>query len=292
VIGLTTQTIQPSISDESQVPAWEWPWWRTTRQDFIILPWFILIHVTAVAGLILFPLPGWRVLLGALALAWIGGIGTTVCYHRALAHRALRLHPVVRAILIFFAMFNGSGSPITWAASHRVHHANADTPGDISSPVHGFWWAHSRWLWQAESPSIARYCPDLDRFSYRIWRYMQPAILTLSYFGGLYFGLAAFFWLGAIRLVFSLQAQCFVNSVCHTEPGTPIGEDSSRNVGWLGVMHFFQGENWHRNHHARPGSARLGLTWRQPDVGYAVICILERLGLVSDGRRSRTLPWS
>ena len=55
---------------------------------------------------------------------------------------------------------------------------------------------------------------------------MQPAILTLSYFGGLYFGLAAFFWLGAIRLVFSLHAQCFVNSVCHTEPNTPLGEDS------------------------------------------------------------------
>ena len=114
----------------------------------------------------------------------------------------------------------------------------------------------------------------------------------MSYFGGLYFGLAAFFWLGAIRLVFSLHAQCFVNSVCHTEPDTPMGEDSSRNVRWLALMHFFQGENWHRNHHARPGLARLGWTWRQPDVGYLVICILEKLGLVSDVRRSRTLSSS
>ncbi len=88
-----------------------------------MLPWFILIHLTAAAGLILFPLPGWRIFLGALALAWIGGIGTTVCYHRALAHRALRLHPLAGAILTFFAMFNGSGSPNTWVASHRVHHA-------------------------------------------------------------------------------------------------------------------------------------------------------------------------
>jgi stearoyl-CoA desaturase (delta-9 desaturase) len=68
-----------------------------------------------------------------------------------------------------------------------------------------------------------------------------------------------------------------------------MGEDSSRNVRWLALMHFFQGENWHRNHHARPGSARLGWTWRQPDVGYIVICILEKLGLVSDVRRSRSL---
>jgi fatty-acid desaturase len=275
------------VSHQLPVPGWEWPWWRTTRHDVMVLPWVILIHLTALVGLILFPLPGWRVFVGAVGFAWIGGIGTTVCYHRALAHRALRLNAVVRAILIFFAMFNGSGSPITWAGSHRVHHAHADTSQDVSSPVHGFWWAHLRWLWQAESPSIARYCPDLNHFAYRIWRPMQPAILALSYFGGLYFGPAAFFWLGAIRLVFSLHAQCFVNSVCHSEPNTPFGKDSSRNVSWLAMMHFFQGENWHRNHHARPASARLGLTWRQPDMGYVVVCILEKMGLVSDVRRSR-----
>jgi len=103
----------------------------------------------------------------------------------------------------------------------------------------------------------------------------------------LYFGLAAFFWLGAIRLVFSLHAQCFVNSVCHSEPDIPFGEDSSRNVRWLAAMHFFQGENWHRNHHARPGIARLGWSWHQPDVGYALICILEIIGLVSEVRRIR-----
>jgi fatty-acid desaturase len=58
----------------------------------MVLPWFILIHTTAFVGLILFHLPGWRVVAEALALAWIGGIGTTVCHHRALSHRALRLN--------------------------------------------------------------------------------------------------------------------------------------------------------------------------------------------------------
>jgi stearoyl-CoA desaturase (delta-9 desaturase) len=105
----------------------------------------------------------------------------------------------------------------------------------------------------------------------------------------LYFGLAAFFWLGAIRLVFSLHATCFVNSICHRDPETPVGEDSSRNVRWLGLMQFFQGENWHRNHHARPAQARLGWSWRQPDVGYAVICVLEKIGLASDVRHAQRL---
>jgi fatty-acid desaturase len=264
----------------------EWPWWRTTKDDFLVLPWVILIHVTAVVGLILVPFPGWRVLLGAIALAWIGGIGTTVCYHRALAHKALRLHPYVTAILTFFAVFNGSGLPVSWVASHRAHHAYADTEQDVSSPVwHGFWWAHLRWLWQCETPSVVRFCPELDRPLFRIWRPLQPTILAISYFSGLYFGLAAFFWLGAIRLVFSLHAVCFVNSICHRNPDAPAGEDSSRNVQWLGLMQFFQGENWHHNHHERPAMARLGRDWRQPDVGYVVICALEKIGLVSDVRR-------
>ncbi len=271
-------------------PGSDWPWWRSTREDVVVMPWFALIHLTGLVGLILVPLPGWKVFSGAVALAWIGGIGTTVCYHRSLAHRSLRLNPVVEGILIFFAMFNGSGSPITWVAAHRVHHAHADTPEDVSSPkLHGFWWAHLLWMWQSEPPSIERYCPDLNQVKYRIWRRLQPFVLILSYFGGLYFSLAAFFWLGAIRLVFSLHAQCFVNSICHSEPGTPIGEDSSRNVRWLALMQFFQGENWHRNHHARPALARLGRTWRQPDVGYVVIYLLEKVRLVADVRRARSL---
>jgi len=49
-------------------------------------------------------------------------------------------------------------------------------------------------------------------------------------------------------------------------------------------MHLFQGENWHRNHHARPGSARLGWNWRQPDGGYVFILALEKLGLATNVR--------
>jgi fatty-acid desaturase len=266
---------------------WEWPWWRMTREDAVILPWIVLIHITALVGLILCPLPGWPVLLGAIALAWIGGLGTTVCYHRAVAHRALTLKPWALMVLTFFAVFNGSGKPLSWVAGHRQHHASADTDNDISSPRHGFFWSHLRWLWQAGIPDSVRFCPDLDSAKYRIWKYLQPPVLALSYFGGLYFGWRAFFWLGSIRLVFALHAQCFVNSVCHTEPTAALGEDSSRNVHWLAAMQFFQGENWHRNHHARPGSAQLGWGWRQPDFGYLTICALEKIGAATDIRRLR-----
>ena len=146
-----------STTENLKTEPWNKPWWFAAGRDISILFWVCLIHITAVIGLVLYPIPGWRVLLGAIALVFIGGLGTTVGYHRAIAHRSLKLNPWARGVLIFFAMFNGSGAPTTWAAGHRLHHAKADTPEDISSPVWGgFWWAHCDGCGRQESlPSIA-----------------------------------------------------------------------------------------------------------------------------------------
>src|SRR5262245_59738909 len=97
----------------------------------------MLIHILAVVGIVLFALPGWKVFLATFALTAMGGLGTTVGYHRGLSRRAVKLNPVVEQILIFFAVFNGSGAPSTWIADHRDHHANSDTICDVSSPRHG-----------------------------------------------------------------------------------------------------------------------------------------------------------
>lgn len=225
-------------------------------------------------------------IVATVTLGWLGGLGVTVGYHRALAHTALRLNPVVRHILIFFAMFNGSGSPDSWTANHRQHHARVETPEDISSPwVGGFWWSHLRWLWQAGNVPLDRWCPDLDKPQYRFWNRMQIPMLAVSVFGGLVFGWAAFFWLGPMRLVVSLHAQCFVNSIAHMREGRKPGEDSSQNILWLAPLHFFQGENWHGNHHAKPSSAKFGWKFWQVDFGWYAIVVLERLGLAKAVKR-------
>lgn len=246
----------------------------------------MLIHVTSIVGLIFYPWPGISIAVAAYALYFLGGLGTTVAYHRALAHRALKLHPIVECPLVAFAIFNGSGTPATWSANHRNHHANADTVRDISSPrIGGFWWSHLRWLWQASCSPVDRWAPDLDTPYWRFWTRAQVPILALSFFGGLLISPAAFFWLGAIRLTVSLHAQCFVNSLAHMKKGVAPGEDSSQNLASLGLVHSFQGENWHRNHHAEPNSARLGRGWAQIDLGWVLIVTLEKLGLATKVRR-------
>lgn len=265
---------------------WEMPIWRASKGNGPVLFYLVLVHALALIGLVLYPLPSLNVLAVAVAICLIGGIGTSVCYHRSLSHRAVRLNPVVEGILIFFTIFNASGEPIGWVANHRHHHAKSDTEEDVSSPRHGgFWWAHIRWIYQWSGSEASRWCPDMDRPRYRFWKRVQIPIIAVSMLSGGLLGWEGFFWIGAIRLVYALHLQMFVNSLLHMTPGLPEGVDSSRNIWWLGPLQIGAwGENWHRNHHSDANAARFGRAWYQFDVGWYVIRGLKGLGLATDVR--------
>jgi len=273
----------------NEMRPWEQPFWTPARGKSIVFSYLIVIHILALVGVVLFPLPSMRILGLTLLLIALGGFGTTIAYHRTLAHRSLKLNKVIEHMLIFWAVFNGSGAPASWVAYHRLHHARADTPEDISSPGQGgFWWAHLRWLYQTAPADTKKWCPDLARGTHRYWSIAEGPLVLFSLVCGLALGWQGFFWLGAIRLVYSLHMQCFVNSLTHM--GHSEDGDSSKNVWWLGPLQLTAwGENWHRNHHQNAGSARFGLHRWQTDIGWYLICALEAAGLASNVRRPRDL---
>ena len=280
------QTEVGTVRSEMARP-WERPFWQPAPKKGMVLLYLVLIHVLAVVGLVLYPLPSWKVLGLTLAFTALGGLGTTVCYHRLLAHRTLKVNKFVEQLLIFSAVFNGSGAPASWVAYHRHHHSRTDTPDDISSPKQGgFWWAHLRWLYQSAPADPQKWCPELTRGIYKFWTYAEGPVIALSLCAGLVLGWQGFFWAGAIRLVYSLHMQCLVNSLTHL--GEAEEGDSSQNVWWLGPLQLTAwGENWHHNHHTNAGSARLGLRWWQTDIGWYFICALETVGLAHGVKRPR-----
>ena len=79
--------------DETEAGASREPWRRSwlyrARGETPVLLWIVAIHALAGVGLVLLPLPPVAVWPIAVALLWIGGMGTTVAYHRALAHLSL-----------------------------------------------------------------------------------------------------------------------------------------------------------------------------------------------------------
>lgn len=281
-----------TASAQDLIKPWQRSWFYCAPGEVVTLSWILGLHLVVIVGLATLPAPPFGAVMLAGAAAFVGGLGTTVCYHRALAHRSLRLHPIIEQALICAAMLNGSGKPATWVAMHRLHHATSDREDDISSPHQGgFWWAHLRWLWQAEQARSMHLVPDLQDRRYHFWSRAQIPILAVSAFGGLLWPgehlvdvLAAALWIGPIRLLYSLHVQCSVNSICHL--GSMSSQrGSSRNVSWLTLFHLGQGENWHANHHGRPADARLGRGW-QVDLGWWMVRLLQLCGLVKHVRSS------
>ena len=284
-------TAEAPVPTLASARPWEAPWWRADPSQRLIFFYLIVLHSLAVVGLVLYPRPSVPVLVTALAFAVLGGFGSTVAYHRALAHKALRLHPWIEQPLIFFAVFNGSGAPRSWVANHRLHHAMADRDEDISSPKHGFWWSHLRWLYQRPDADAGRYCPDLQAPRYAWWTGAQPFVVALSILAFAPFGMEYLVWAGVLRLLFSLHGQCCVNSVAHMGRDPQGSWGVPQNVWWLGPLQLGAwGENWHANHHDEASSARLGRGAWQVDVGWGLIRVLETAGLATSVRRPRAAP--
>ncbi|WP_409327461.1 hypothetical protein [Variovorax atrisoli] len=61
-----------------------------------------------------------------------------------------------------------------------------------------------------------------------------------------------------------------------------------RNIPWTSLLTM--GESWHNNHHAYPGSARLGLAPGEWDPGWWMLRLFERCGLAWELRQPESLP--
>ncbi len=60
-----------------EVPALKSSLWPSGFGGFLVFVWLVVIHLTAVLGLAMYPLPGWRLLLRFTALAFFGGCGSS-----------------------------------------------------------------------------------------------------------------------------------------------------------------------------------------------------------------------
>ena len=243
------------------------------------------IHIGALAAFVP-QLFSWSALAAAAVLMYLtGALGVTLCYHRTLTHRGLRLRKPVEYALAILGALALQGDPIRWVATHRKHHAHSDTQGDPHGRNIGFRWAHVRWLYKPNdamptNDELRRYAPDL---------YAQPFYRALQYLHGpLQLALAAaLFAIGGwpwviwgifVRLVVSYHATWLVNSAAHSLGYRSFRtSDLSTNCWWVALLSW--GEGWHNNHHAFPYSARHGLRWFEIDLTWWSVKFLALLRL-------------
>src|SRR5258708_12319320 len=99
------------LSVTQQERAWDRPFWKPVHGKEGVFAYIVLIHTLAVVGLILFPVPSLKVVGMTLLSIALGGLGTTVCYHRMLSPKTLKTNPFVEQFFIFLPAFNSPPHP-------------------------------------------------------------------------------------------------------------------------------------------------------------------------------------
>jgi len=118
-------------------------------------------------------------------------------------------------------------------------------------------------------------------FLEKTWMWQQlPWALLLFYFGGI----AWVVWGISVRIFVSISGHWLVGHFAHNEGHRDWHINGAAvqgyNIKFAGLISM--GESWHNNHHAFPGSAKLGLSKGQADPGWWVLTVLGNLGLVWD----------
>lgn len=244
-------------------------------------------------------LPWWGYVVVALALTHITIAAVTIFLHRAQAHRALDLHPIISHFFRFWLWLTTSMITKQWVAVHRKHHAKCETADDPHSPqVLGL----SKVLWQgaelygsatADRAVLAQYghgTPDdwLEREIYtrrNLWGIALMFAIDLVLFGPI--GIT----LWAVQMIWiPFFAAGVVNGIGHYWGYRNFtSEDASTNIAPWGIL--IGGEELHNNHHAYGSSAKLSNRWYEFDIGWTYIRILEILGLASVKKVAPKVRW-
>ena len=227
------------------------------------------------------------------------GAGHSVGMHRLLIHNAFETSPAMRRLLVWLGTLVGMAGPLgmvrlhdtrDWAQRQAACH---DLHAHRAPPWRDAWWQMHCRLEFARPP---RFVPERaiaeDRFLLwleRTWMLQQMPVAILLYAMG---GLPWLIWGVPLRVAVSLWGHWLVGHLTHRRgprdwvvDGAAVQGHDLPAAAWITF-----GEAWHGNHHAFPGSARLGVGPGQADPGWWLLRVMERLGLVWGLRRPEDSP--
>jgi len=228
----------------------------------------------------------WVVPFVTIALTQTAAIATSVYLHRALAHRALTVHPIADVLFRIVLWLTTGLNRRAWVAVHRKHHAFTDREGDPHSPrLLGLWRVQllNAYYYRREArnpDTIQKFAPDLpeDRLERLVFSrgVAGPALgigllcLVLGPGAGLIVSLAH-----AVLYVVVLVP--LINGVGHWR-----GAQNFKNTAYnsLVLAWVTGGESLHNNHHADPRAPKFSVRRVEVDPSWLVIRVLVAVKLV------------
>lgn len=214
-------------------------------------------------------------------------LGHSVGFHRRLIHRSFDCPMWLERLLVWVGTGVGMSGPFWMIRTHDLRdwaQRQADCHDYLAHrapmPLDAWWQLHCR-LDLARPPAFDLGSTGRDpfyRFLEKSWMAQQLPIGALLFACG---GWSWVVWGVCVRVAASNTGHWFVGHLAHRRgPQTWLVEDAgvqAHDVPWAAIPTM--GEAWHNNHHAFPGSARIGLHPGQSDWGYVFIRLLAALGL-------------
>jgi stearoyl-CoA desaturase (delta-9 desaturase) len=226
-------------------------------------------------------------------------LGHSVGMHRRLIHKSFACPLWLERALVYFGVLTGLGGPFVMIRTHDFRDW-----AQRQSKCHDYF-AHRQpmiidALWQMHCDIRLEKPPRLTiesevandpfyRFIDRHWIAVHlPWVIAFYLLGGW----AWVIWGVCAQIATTVTGHWLIGYFAHQahEDDWQINGAGvqGRNVPLTGLITM--GEGWHNNHHAFPGSARIGLYKGQSDPGYRFIKALEALGLAWDTRLAKDLP--
>jgi fatty-acid desaturase len=260
--------------------------------------WFIGMTAGAlIGGVATFSLAAF--LLFVISTAIVLLVGHSLGSHRKLVHDSFQCPKRLEYALVYLGVQVGLAGPIGLLRQHELRDFAQRLPQchaylrHGSSPWRDAWWQLNCNLVLDAPPSI-RVEPRISRnrfycFLERTWMAQQLPWAVLFYAWG---GWGFVFWGVCARVTAGVFGHWLIGYFAHNH-GELVREVrgaavQGRNIRLTSLLTM--GECWHNNHHAYPGSAKLGLTSDEWDPGWWAIAAFRRVGLIWDIRLPSDLP--
>jgi fatty-acid desaturase len=241
---------------------------------------------------------------GALAV-FVATTAVTVCLghslgmHRRLIHRSYDCPLWLERLFVYLGTVVGMAGPYGMIRQHDIRdwaqrkpHCHPYLAHRSSILRDGYWQLHCE-LTLAHPPALVlEHRVRDDRFYQFIDRTFMAQQLPWAILFYAVGGMPWLIWGIASRVAASVTGHWLVGYFAHNRGPRSWHIEGAGvqgyNVPWCGLITM--GEAWHNNHHAFPGSARLGLNKGESDPGWWVLTVLARLGLVWGAKTPEALP--
>jgi fatty-acid desaturase len=250
-----------------------------------------------VGGLLTFTWTAFAVFLVSTGTVLL--LGHSLGSHRKLIHDSFQCPKWLEYTLVYFGVQVGLAGPLGLLRQHELRDYAQRLPMCHDYLRHGRsflvdgWWQLNCELRLASPPALhlePRIAGDqFYRFLEKTWMAQQLPVAAVFYLCG---GWSLVFWGVCARITACVLGHWLIGYFAHNHGrmhfevrGAAV---QGRNVCFTSLLTM--GECWHNNHHAFPGSARLGLYPGEWDPGWWVISMLRRSGLASSVRLPEDLP--